>query len=403
MKKFLALLLAAMMVVGLLAACGSSSNGGGESAAPASNGGEGESTGNEVPQVLFFYSAIGDYGFGDQGYAACKNLEDKFGMKMTLIEYGTDTSVAVTSLWDAVENGVPETGNSYDYVVTTSWNGLYDTIVEQSANYPDTKFIIFDTGPDKVFDNENVYGISFAQNEGSFATAIFEAYQSKTGVISTIARSDSPILNDFCTGWIHGAKYAKTDLGLDVDYLFTYLGETSSSGTLETCSVIFNDTSRGAKTDIMYLIASDWILSACQSAYENGVEWTIGVDTDQWQALHDQGIDDASSHYNKIVTSMQKKIEESVEWTVQGILDGSLKGGNHAATLANNGVGLADNENYQAQVSQETQAAVKAVLDSVASGAVDVHSYYDFTGDDFYEKYVNYYTDHDISFEEANG
>ena len=84
MKKFLALLLAAMMVVGLLAACGSSSNGGGESAAPASNGGEGESTGNDVPQVLFFYSAIGDYGFGDQGYAACKNLEDKFGMKMTM-------------------------------------------------------------------------------------------------------------------------------------------------------------------------------------------------------------------------------------------------------------------------------------------------------------------------------
>ena len=153
----------------------------------------------------------------------------------------------------------------------------------------------------------------------------------------------------------------------------------------------------------MYLIASDWILSACQSAYENGVEWTIGVDTDQWQALHDQGIDDASSHYMKIVTSMQKKIEESVDWTVAGILDGSLAGGNHAATLANNGVGLADNENFQAQVSQETQAAVKAVLDSVASGAVDVHSYYDFTGDDFYEKYVNYYTDHEISFEEANG
>ncbi|MBR2670620.1 MAG: BMP family ABC transporter substrate-binding protein, partial [Oscillospiraceae bacterium] len=191
MKKLLALLLAAMMVVGLLAACGGSSSGGSAEPAPASSGEEGGSE-NAVPQVLFFYSAIGDYGFGDQGYAACKNLEQKYGMKMTLIECGTDTSIAVTSLWDAVENGVPETGEPYDYVVTTSWYGLYDSIVSQSVNYPDTSFIVFDTGPDKVFDNENLYGISFAQNEGSFATAVFEAYQSRTGVISTIARSDTP-------------------------------------------------------------------------------------------------------------------------------------------------------------------------------------------------------------------
>jgi basic membrane protein A len=404
MKKFLALLLAAIMVVGLLGACGGSGSSTPASTPASTDGGDGGSEDAGVPNILFFYSAIGDYGFGDQGYKAVQNVKDTYGWKDWLIEYGTDTSVAVTSLWDSVEVGVPETGEPYDYVVTTSWNGLYDTIVEQSANYPDTKFIVFDTGPDKVFDNANVYGISFAQNEGSFLTAVFEAYQSETGVISTIARSDSPILNDFCTGWIHGAKYANKDLGLGTKYLFTYLGETSSSGCLETCSELFANTSQGAKTDIMYLIASDYILSATQSAFDNGVKWVIGVDTDQWQALHDQGIDDSSSHYNLIVTSMQKKIEESVAWTVAGILDGSLAGGNHAATIANGGVGIADqNENFKAQVSAETQAAVKAVADSIASGGLDIHSYYDFTGDDFYEKYVEYYTDHEKSFEEING
>ena len=399
MKKFIAILLAAMMAVGLLAACGGSSS---DSSSTSESTSDSGSTSEDTTKVLFFYSAIGDYGFGDQGMEAVKNLEADYGWEWNLVEYGTDDSVAVTSFFDAVDAGWPETGEAYDYVVTTSWY-LFDDLINQSEDYPDSKFIVYDTGPDKVFDNSNVWGISFAQNEGSFLCAIFEAYQSQTGVISTILRSDTPILNDFGTGWIHGAKYAKTELGLDVDYLFTYLGETSSSGTLETCSELFANTDYGAKTDIMYLIASDWILSACQSAYENDVEWVIGVDMDQWQVLHDQGSDDSSTHYNKIVTSMQKKIQESVAWTVAGILDGSLASGNHAATIANDGVGLADNDNYQSQVSEEVQSAVNEVKDQIADGTIEVHSYYDFTGDDGYDKYVEYYTDHDISFEELEG
>lgn len=48
--------------------------------------------------------------------------------------------------------------------------------------YPDTTFILFDTSPTGDFEGlDNVYGITFGQNEGGFLVAVYSALMTKTG------------------------------------------------------------------------------------------------------------------------------------------------------------------------------------------------------------------------------
>ena len=159
-----------------------------------------------------------------------------------------------------------------------------------------------------IRDRDNVYGITFGQNEGGFLVAVYSALMTKTGKIGCSLRSDTPILNDFGTGWLAGYKYAAKEMGLDVDMVFSYIGEDSVQSTYESCNVLFDN---GA--DYVWSVAGTNVLGACQAAEEKGgLEagyGVIGVDYDQWTYFKEVG--DAVG-YENLVTSMLKNIEPCV-------------------------------------------------------------------------------------------
>lgn len=335
----------------------------------------------EKKSVLCYTANIGDFGLNDMGWRAAQAASEKYGYELTLVEYGADNSQAVNSLMDALET------KHYDYVMAMSWY-IMDTVVDMSASgeWADTTFIMYDTSPlQDMKGTDNIYGVSFAQNEGSFLVALYSALMTQSNKIGVVVNLDSPITNDFGTGWLAGYKYAVNELGMsDLEMMYTYMGELTVQGDYESVNVLMDNG-----CDYVYNVGGSVALGAMQAADEKGgVEegkFIIGTDYDQYTYFESVG--DVQG-YQTMVTSMLKNIEPCVE-QIFACINGEAEGiepGNHVYGLANGGTGLAENDWYKENTPQEVQDQMHEIAEKVANGEIDVVSYFDFpTYDDFAE------------------
>lgn len=383
MKKALALILVLVMCMGLAACGGGAGSPATASSTPAASG----STNGGIAQgngktMLYYCQNIGDFGLNDMGWRAAQAARDKYGYDLTLVEYGADTSQAVNSLADALDT------KHYDYVMAMSWY-ISDTIVENSKDggeWSDITFILYDTSPTiDLTGIDNIYGVSFAQNEGSFLVAAYSALMTKTGKIGCVINLDSPITNDFGTGWLCGYKYAAKELGLDVDMMYTYMGELTVQGDYESVNVLMDNG-----CDYVYNVGGSVAMGAMQAADEKGgVEggkFIIGTDYDQYTYFESVG--DVQG-YQTMVTSMLKNIEPCVALILENI-NGEATGinpGNRVYGLADQGTGLAENNWYKENTPQEVQDQIHEIADKIASGELEVASYFDFNTYDAFAAY----------------
>ena len=382
MKKALAMVLALVMCLGLVACAGSGSNStpattkaSTDTQAPAA---EGSGKAAEGKTMLYYTAYIGDFGLADMGWRAAQAAQEKYGYDVTLVEYGNDSSQAVNSLIDALDT------KHYDYVMAMGWY-ISDTVIEKSKSgeWADTTFILYDTAPSTDFSGtNNIYGVSFAQNEGSFLVGVYSALMSKTGKVGCVINLDAPITNDFGTGWLCGVKYAKKTLGLNVDSMYTYMGELTVQGDYESVNVVMDNG-----CDYVYNVGASVSLGAMQAAdekggYENG-KFIIGTDYDQYTYFETVG--DVQG-YKSMVTSMLKNIEPCVALLMQNI-NGEATGiepGNHTYGVAEGGTGLAENDWYKQNTPEDVQKQIADISAKIASGEIDVVSYFDFPAyDDF--------------------
>ncbi len=382
-KKVLAVILAAALCMGLMA-CGNSTDsqtkeaaGTKEAAAEETGGtdeasGEGEEASGEKESLLCYVAYIGDFGLADMGWRAAQAAGEKYGYDVTLVEYGNDNSQAVNSLVDALET------KHYDYVMAMGWY-ITDTVVEKSRSgeWSDMTFILYDTAPDlDLAGLDNIYGVSFGQNEGSFLVSVYSALMSKTGKIGCVVNVDAPITNDFGTGWLSGYKYAVKELGLDVDMMYTYMGELTVQGDYESVNVLMDNG-----CDYVYNIGGAVAMGAMQAADEKGgVEagkFIIGTDYDQYAYFKSVG--DVQG-YETMVTSMLKNIENCCALIYENINGeaGDIKPGNSVYGIAVGGTGLVENDWYKENTPQEVQDQIREISDKIANGEIDVVSYFDF-------------------------
>lgn len=330
-------------------------------------------------KLLFFaVQNIGDYGINDLGYYAAQDIAKKYNLNLTLVEGSNDASVRTTSLLDALETG------NYDYCITASWYILDDLLAQ--ANDFNTKFIIYDSNPTlDLAAYPNCYGISFRQDEGSFLTAVYQCLMTKTGKIGAVASQDAPILNDFLTGWLAGVKYFNDNMGGNVKYSVAYLSDSTVQGDYETASVLY-----GANCDVVYNIAGTYCLGAAKACAEAGGtakgKYLIGVDYDQYEVFSQSANTDVEG-YENLVTSMEKKIRESVVTAFDDMAKPGCEMGNHRFSLADGGVGLAYNDNYFKLTPPDVQKQVTEVENKIKGGEIKVPSYFDFTEYDQFKKF----------------
>lgn len=394
-KKLIALVLALAMCLSLVACGGSgtsTSNSTGNTAQNSANDTKQDSTDTGAKKKIIFFTAfIGDFGLSDMGYRAVQELAEIYNMDWTLVEYGSyDAALAVNCFWDALET------THYDYFFGPAWyiEGIIDDAAKQ---YPDTTFIHYDVGKGVEFNEPNVYGITFAQNESSFMAAILQCLMTKNGKVGCVS-TDSPILNDFSTGWLAGVKYAKKEMGLDVSWLHSYMPETSMSAVYESANVMYDNG-----CDFVWSISAQMLLAACQAAEEHGGHekgyWVMGCDYDQYEYFKGLAAQDESSAvgYQNILTSITKNIAPAASAIIACVEsgDGSVQPGNKVWGVYENGVGYLENENFLANVPADVQQTLKDIIAKIGAGEIKVPSYYDFNT---YEAFAAYRDNPDADF-----
>ena len=395
-KKLIALVLALAMCLSLVACGGSgtsTSNNTGNTAQNSANDTKQDPTDTGAKKKIIFFTAfIGDFGLSDMGYRAVQELAETYNMDWTLVEYGSyDAALAVNCFWDALET------THYDYFFGPAW--YIESIIDDAAKqYPDTTFIHYDVGKGVEFNEPNVYGITFAQNESSFMAAILQCLMTKNGKVGCVS-TDSPILNDFSTGWLAGVKYAKKEMGLDISWLHSYMPETSMSAVYESANVMYDNG-----CDFVWSISAQMLLAACQAAEEHGGHekgyWVMGCDYDQYEYFKGLAAQDESSAvgYQNILTSITKNIAPAASAIIACVEsgDGSVQPGNKVWGVYENGVGYLENENFLANVPADVQQTLKDIIAKIGAGEIKVPSYYDFNT---YEAFAAYRDNPDADFQ----
>lgn len=323
-------------------------------------------SGEKVKVTLLVTGSFGDKAFNDSAQAGMKKIESEMGdqVEVEMIEMGSDKTKFEGSMLDAAESDA-------DIIITGLWD--MKEITEQVApQYPDKKFIIFDTDVDYTLgDLSNVYSMSYKQNEGAFLAGVLAAsatksdmeYANEDNVIGFVGAKDTAaVINDSAVGFIEGAQFVDPD----VKVLVSYVGSYVDSATAKELAI--TQYSNGA--DVVFVAAGPASVGVIEAAAESK-KYCIGVDSDQ--ALAYEGKDEA----NFIISSAIKGVGDSIYNAVEKAVDGTLPYGEYQILGIEDGVvGLADNDIYQSAVSEDAKKAVEDAKEKLLAGEVTVDSAY---------------------------
>ena len=289
--------------------------------------------------------ATGDRSFYDSANEGLQALvASDLGIQGTLIECKNDASMFTTNLIAAAEDN--------DIVIAVGWE-FWDALTEYAPQLPDTKFIFIDNGLDGVGDN--LMSITYAQNEGSFLVGYIAGKLTQTGKIGAVGGEDSETINDFIVGYEAGAKYAREDVEVQVQYAGTY--DDPAKGK-ELALALYD-----AGCDIVFQVASRTGEGVFEAAAERGL-YAIGVDSDQKYINPDV-----------IICSMIKQVNLSiVEAVTAYATEGTWMGGQIWVADMSTGlidVGYGDDTMVQ-QVSDELKAEVEEIKAQIINGEIEV-------------------------------
>ena len=284
---------------------------------------------------------------------------------------------------DIIEMGSSDT-SKYESTLTKTCNGAYDLIIVGSTDmreplqraarkkkYADRRFIIFDTEikDGQAVDYPTVHSIMFSQNEGGYLAGTLAALMSlEKGAANTafIGGTKNDIINDFGYGFMQGVRDANAARGIDIGAYNAYIGDFVNSPKGSSLATSFYESG----VEVLFAAASQAGLGCIDSA-KNNDRLIIGVDSDQY-AYYAETDPEKASH---IVTSALKRVDLALYNCCEKFLNGTLTYGDLEILGVKDGmIGLVENDNYNAIVSEETRAYVTSVARQIAEGTLVVES-----------------------------
>jgi basic membrane protein A len=340
--------LAALAIAGslALAACASDE--------PASGGGSGSSGGGEDgPKIGLAYDTggRGDKSFNDSAYAGVEAAIQSNGGTVQELSPNSDASNRADLLTQLADGG-------YNPIIAVGFN-YGDVIGDVAKQYPDTQFAIVDSSGEGIGEN-NVTGLLFAANQGSFLGGVAAATKSESGNVGFVGGVQSPLIESFEAGFVAGAKAVKPDITVQTQYI-------SPAGDFSG----FNDPARGqivaqgmydAGADIVYAAAGGSGIGVFQAAAASGKR-AIGVDSDQYETVGDPALQAV------IMTSVLKRVDNAVEAYIGTFVDGSVEGGTDVTNdLSTEGVGLS----YSGGFIDDIKSTIDEYSQKIVSGEITV-------------------------------
>lgn len=341
--KAAALLLAGSMA---LAACASD-----ETDADAGAGDGGSAAGEELMVGLAYDTGgRGDKSFNDSAYAGVEAAIEEMGGEVQELSPNDDGSDRAELLTQLAEQG-------YDPVIGVGF--AYGEIIgDIAAEYPETTFAVVDSSVAEM-GAENLTGLLFAEEEGSFLAGAAAALKSETDHIGFVGGVENPLIQKFEAGYVAGARAVNPDITIDTQYI-------SPAGDFSG----FGDPARGqivaqgmfdAGADIVYHAAGGSGQGVFEAAADSGGR-AIGVDSDQYETVGDPALQAV------IMTSMLKRVDNAVESFITDYSEGAVEGGQDIINdLSTDGVGLSTSggqiDDIQTQIDEYRQQIIDGEIE----------------------------------------
>jgi len=315
-----------------------------------------KSSGGKLRVALLINGNLGDKSFHDSANNGMTMIRDKLGCQTRVVEVGYDDSKWEPALRDLCDE-------KYDIVICGTWQ-MQEIVTKLAPEYPNQKIIVYDTSMDYASDTKkafkNVYSIEYKQNEGSYLAGVLAASMSKTGVIGFVGGMDNTVIRDFLVGYIQGAK----DINGSIKVIPSFIGNFSD--TAKAKELTFAQYQMGA--DVVFSVASNAGEGTLQASKERN-RLVIGVDSDQ--AMLYQASDPVLA--NLIMSSMLKRVDQSIYLAVEQALGGKLAWGTRVELGINEAcVGLADNPIYQKVVPADVRSVINNYNDKIKAKQIQV-------------------------------
>ena len=299
------------------------------------------------PALMYDLGGKFDKSFNEAAYNGAKRWADETGNSYREIE--------VTAEAQRVQFATRLAEAGFNPIVVLGFQNAA-TVEEVAPKYPDTKFAIIDVN---WLDIPNLQQISFAEHEGSYLVGMLAAMASKTNTVGFIGGMDVPLIRHFACGYAQGAKAVNPDITVIAN--MTGTTPAAWNDPVKGGELTKSQISQGA--DVVYSAAGGTGVGVLQAAADGNI-LSIGVDSNQNHL-----------HPGKVLTSMLKRVDNAVYDVFSKGVDGFTPGVMEMG-LGNDGVGYAVDENNQALITDEMQAAVDDAKAKIIAGEIEVASYY---------------------------
>lgn len=359
MKNYLKLF-TLLFLTGFLAACAAP-----EPVTPVGANGDAEEVTEPTPEppaadgfelvLVTDYGTIDDGSFNQGAWEGLVAYAQAHGITFTHIQPPEVSDAAyVASITLAVEGGAR-------LIVTPGF--LFQRAVYEAQDlFPDVKFVLLDTAPQnpetgEVRIGDNVVAVFYAEEQAGFLAgyaAVMEGYRS-LGFVGGIA---VPAVIRFGHGFVEGAEYAATQLGLApgaVTVMYHYAGTFSPDPVVQTMAASWYADG----VEVIFAAAGGLGFSIMAAAESEG-GMVIGVDIDQ------------AGDSETVLTSALKELSVSVETLIADFYAGTFPGGQQVMfDAANRGVGL---PMHTSRFENFTVEQYEAIFARLAAGEIMVNS-----------------------------
>ena len=362
MKKILATIMCLVMSMALLVGCGGNKD---------TDGDKDANKGLKIA-IVSSPSGVDDGSFNENNYnGILAFIEKNEGATVKAIKEPTgDSAAAVRAVADIVAD--------YDVIVCCGFQ--FAGIGTLAQENPDVDFILVDSNPSDSEGNEiadgveNIYAMTFKEQESGFCAGIAAAMETKTGKVAVVNGIAFPSNVNYQYGFESGVNYANKHYGTKAEIveLTSYAGVDVTGANVGGNYVgNFSDEATGKVVGKALIDEGVDIIFVAAGASGNGVftaakeaqdVYCIGCDVDQF----DDGV---NGDKNIILTSGLKIMGMNVEKQLNAVKDGSFKGGNFLLGADTDSTGFVSEEGRH-QLSEDTVTKIKEAFEKVKSGEI---------------------------------
>lgn len=296
--------------------------------------------------LVYDYQGKGDQAFNDAAFLGKQKVEKELGIKIGELEARSVKS-ARRSINKKLKAGTK--------VVLFIGFNLTDLITELADKYPKKHFVSVDFGVDR----ENITSVLFKEQEVAFLAGYLAAKMSKTKKIGFIGGMPIPPVKRFESGYVQGASLANTKVLVSTKYL----DSTYKNVTVWNNPKLAKKSARdlyGEDVDIIFATAGGSNIGVFNAAKETEL-FAIGVDINQNHIVP-----------GRIFTSALKKVDTAVFTIVESYSKNTLSKGIKHLGLAEEGVGLAIDENTKKIVPKELLDEIQKLKEDIINGKITI-------------------------------